>query len=465
MLKSLKLFILFWIVLLLATKVSARLDDLNLFYQGDDTQNSMVWPMLPNESLAELATKFYPNNKSMQRQFIVKTIRLNKDRQKSINPHTRSNALTAIVIPNLQALSVSTGVIKRSGKAVDNRSLQLTHQIQSTAEKAKVSLQNIPARLVEEYEHLVARNTFLKEEIARLNNRLVFLQNKLGELRLVLDRTLSLPPKKTFKNLDTKNGSVEKRQHKLQDKPVQDKPVQDKPVEVELATTTSFFDLTNKLLWLSILGFGLLLVLGSFLYKKYRERKYLQLVNAISKQKQATTFNALETNDHLPEDVLLPSATLNKETVVEEHNDKAVLQEAKILVRRGLPDEAISHLKWAIRAKPKTSINFWLYLLDIFRQQNLKDDFEKFAFEMHQTFNVMTPLWEERSVAMVVPQSLEEFPYIMKLLTEKWPNEKITNYLHKLILDNRSGERSGFSQAVVEEILLLIDVLNVREAD
>lgn len=460
MLKSLKLFILFWIVLLLATKVSARLDDLNLFYQGDDTQNSMVWPMLPNESLAELATKFYPNNKSMQRQFIVKTIRLNKDRQTGINPHTRSNTLTAIVIPNLQTLSVSTGVIKRSSKAVDNSSLQLTHQIQSTADKANVGWQNIPARLVEEYEHLVARNTFLKEEIARLNNRLVFLQNKLGELRLVLDRTLSLPPKKTFKNLDPKKGSVEARQHQLQDK-----PAHDKPVKVEQATTTNFFDLTNKLLWLSILGFGLLLVLGSFLYKKYRERKYLQLVNAISKQKQATTFNTVETNDHLPEDVLLPSATLNKETVVEEHNDKAVLQEAKILVQRGLPDEAIGHLKWAIRAKPKTSINFWLYLLDIFRQQNLKDDFEKFAFEMHQTFNVMTPLWEERSVAMVVPQSLEEFPYIMKLLTEKWPNEKITSYLHKLISDNRSGERSGFSQAVVEEILLLIDVLNVREAD
>lgn len=455
MLKLLKLFLLCWIVLLSTTKANAGLDNLNLLYQGEDTQDSMVWPMLPNESLAELAAKFYPNNKHMQRQFIAKTKLLNKDNQISVDPNARSNALNAIVIPNLQTFSVSAGIIKRSRKTIDNSAaLQLTHNIQSTAEKAKASLQNIPARLVEEYEYLVARNTFLKEEIAKLNNRLIFLQNKLGELKLVLDKTLSLPPKKTFKNLNTDKVQAENKQTQLQDK----------PVTVKQVSTINFLHLSNKFLWLSVLAVGLLLVLNSYLYKKYRERKYLQLVNAISKQRQATTFNTVDANDGLPEDVLMPSATLNKETVVEEHNDKAVLQEAKTLMRKGLPDEAIGHLKWAIRAKPRASINFWLYLLDIFRQQNLKDEFEKFAFEMHQMFNVMTPLWEERSVAMVVPQSLEEFPYIMKLLTEKWPNEKITNYLHKLISDNRSGERSGFSQSVVEEILLLIDVLNIREA-
>ena len=69
------------------------------------------------------------------------------------------------------------------------------------------------------------------------------------------------------------------------------------------------------------------------------------------------------------------------------------------------------------------------------------------------------------SGAMVVPQSLEEFPYIRKLLTDKWPNPKLNNYLQKLVSDNRSGERSGFSKPVIEEILLLIDVLEVRTPD
>jgi hypothetical protein len=455
--KPLKLLLLFWVALLLATTVSAGIDDLKLIHPEKDTQDSMVWPMLPNESLAELATKFYPNNPRMQQTFIAKTRKLNQEKQVAVNPNQPSETLTAIVIPNLQTLAASTGTIKRSGNVASEKPLQLTHNIESIPEKVKVNLENIPTRLIEEYENLIARNTFLKEEIERLNQRLVFLQNKLGELKLVLDKTLSLPPQKRFKNLTENNTQVAKPQAKTPNQPL--------TMPAEKAAPTIFFDLTNKFLWLSILGFGLLLALSSLLYKQYRDRKYLQLVNAISKQKHETVFNVTDAEVSLPEDVLLASTPLNKETTVEEHNDKSVLQEAKTLMRKGLPDEAIGHLKWAIRAKPRASINFWLYLLAIFRQQNLKDDFEKFAFEMHQTFNVMTPLWEERSVAMVVPQSLEDFPYIMKLLTEKWPNEKITNYLHKLISDNRSGERSGFSQAVVEEILLLIDVLNTREPD
>jgi hypothetical protein len=457
MIKPLKFLLLFWIALLLATTVSAGIDDLKLIHPEKDTQDSMVWPMLPNESLAELATKFYPNNRHMQQTFIAKTQKLNQEKQLAIDPNQPIHRLTAIVIPNLQSLSASAGTIKKSGNVASEKPLQLTHNIESKAEKVKVSLENIPTRLVEEYEYLIARNTFLKEEIEKLNQRLVFLQNKLGELKLVLDKTLSLPPQKKFKNLTENNAQVAKLQAKA--------PNQSVTTPVEKVAPPIFFDLTNKFLWLSILGFGLLLALSSILYKQYRERKYLQLVNAISKQKDETVFNVRDAEVSLTEDVLLGSSSLNKETTVEEHNDKTVLQEAKILMRKGLPDEAIGHLKWAIRAKPRSSINFWLYLLSIFRQQNLKDDFEKFAFEMHQTFNVMTPLWEERSVALVVPQSLEDFPYIMKLLTEKWPNEKITNYLHKLISDNRSGERSGFSQSVVEEILLLIDVLNTREPD
>jgi len=106
-----------------------------------------------------------------------------------------------------------------------------------------------------------------------------------------------------------------------------------------------------------------------------------------------------------------------------------------------------------------------MYLLELLRQQNAKDDYEKFALEMHQNFNVMTPPWVQREVQMVVPQSLEEFPNIMKLLTDKWPNAKLNNYLKKLISVIRSVERAGFSPTVIEEILLLSDILEVRERD
>lgn len=444
---------LFCSALLLATTVSAALDDLNLYNQ-EDTQDSMAWPMLPNESLSDLAAKFYPNNKVMQRKFIEKTKQLNKDNKLALNPRVQDAKLTAIVIPNLESLSVNAGVIKRAKK----KDLRLSYNIKSTTEKAKETFKNIPARLMREYEELVVRNTFLKEEIAKLNQRLIFLQNKLGELKLVLDRTLTLPaPKKALKNLDAEKVVAPKPIAKPANKTVE--PASKPAPEVK----TSFFDLSNIFLWITLLVLGLLVLLISYAYKQYKERKYRQLVDSISQQNQARTFSMVESNDSLEQGELNTETTIDKDTLVEEQDGDSIVHEAKMLAAQNSADEAIEHLKWAIKAKPKVGINVWLFLLELLRKENLKDAFEKFAYQMHQNFNVMTPLWEERAVAMVVAESLEEFPYIVKFLTDKWPDQKMIPYLEKLINDNRNGERSGFSKAVIDEILLLIVVLKARE--
>ncbi|MEE9330917.1 MAG: hypothetical protein V3U89_01680 [Methylophilaceae bacterium] len=445
--------LMFLLALLLANTVRANLDDLNLLHQTADTQESMIWPMLPNESLAQLAAKFYPKNKSMQRKFIRKTKRLNKA---SLSANSRYKKLTAITIPNLQSLSVQTGVIKRAR----NKPFRLSYNIKSKAEKVELTIRSIPERLVKQYEQLIARNSFLKVEIAKLHKRLVFLENKLGQLKLIFDRSLTLPPKKKLKNLDIDIDLVKKKQTQLKSKPEIYVPINNKVRE------SSFINLSNKLLWLGLFLFGLLMVGGSYLINKYRERKYAKLVSVISRQNPVKSFHVAEAETTLKDETLLqPTATLDTETTVQEHTGQSILQEAKTMMRKGSPEDAIAHLKWAIGAKPKTAINYWLYLLDIFRQQNLKDEFEKLALEMHQQFNMMTPLWEKREVAIVVSQTLEEFPYIVKFLTEKWPSKKLIKYLEKLISDNRSGERTGFSLSVVEEVLLLINVLELREED
>lgn len=452
MIKKLQLSLLFVTALLLASNVYADLENLVPLDQIEDSQDTILWPLLPNESLADLAAKFYPKNVVMQSRFIRKTQQLNK--QANLTANARNATLTTIIIPNLHSLSVTAGSIKRAPK-MNNGPLRLSYNVDSTLEKAKSAFQNIPDRLLNEYQKLLARNQFLKEEIAKLNERLVFLQNKLGDLKLILDKTLTLPTKKSFKNLNSDESQAEKAVNK---------PIHQK-VEVAIPTQAQaqaqFFDFTNKLLWVGILAVGFLLMLSSYLYKRYQEKKYLALVNAISKQNQATTFNIEPEEDY--QGVQMASTTLSKDTVVEEHDSQSVLQEAKILVAQNTTEEAIEHLKWSIKANPKTAINVWLYLLELFRKENLKDDFEKLAFQMHQNFNVMTPLWEDRLLPMVVAQSLEEFPYIIKFLTDKWPNEKIINYLERLISDNRNGERSGFSKAVIEEILVLIVVLKARQ--
>lgn len=471
--KKIKLLLMFLLALLLANTVSAALNDLNLLYQTSDTQDSMVWPMLPDESLAELAAKFYPHSKAMQRKFISKTKRLNTTK---LSASTRYKKVTAITIPNLDSLPAQAGVIKRAKK---KKSMRLSYNIEPEEAKSTFSIASIPERLIRQYEELLVRNEFLKVELDKLNNRLIFLEDKLGQLSLILDKTLSLPSTKKLKNLDTPQAVDSVTQAKPAKKPVA-VPTK-KQAATKKPTTKSaehknaggkskvqqkhYLDFSNKLLWLGLALFGLFIVLGSYLISKYREKKYTNLVRAISQQNPVATFSAVDKDISPAKDALLDVTTRGPNTVLEEHNDQSVLEEAKAMVKKGVPDEAIGHLKWAIRAKPKTAINAWLYLLALLRKQNLKDEFEKFALEMHQNFNVMTPLWEQREVAMIVPQSLEEFPYIIKLLTEKWPNKKIANYLNKLISDNRSGERTGFSQAVVEEVILLVGVLEVRRED
>lgn len=457
--KTFKLLVMLILALFLANSVSAKLDDLNLLHQPADTQDSMVWPVLPNESIGQLAARFYPNNKIMQRKFIQKTKRLNKGK---LNANAKYKKLTAITIPNLESLSAQAGVIKRAKNKSGDKPLRLSYGIEAEAEEKAFTLSSIPERLVNQYKNLLERNTFLKTEIKKLNQRLVFLESKLGQLKLIFDKSLTLPqqPKKKLKNLNAKKVPAKPLQIESQNKPTMSSSPTDNIIQ-----ENSFLDVSNKWLWVGLFLFGLLVVLASTLISKFRERKYTRLVNAVSQQNPVTSFNPIEAGTTSKEDALFQSSSLNKDTVVEEPSDKSVLQEAKALTAQGLPEEAGEHLKWAIRANPKTAIGTWLYLLEILRLQNLKDDYEKFALEMHQNFNVMTPPWVQREVQMVVPQSLEEFPNIIKLLTDKWPNEKIAHYLNKLVLDNRSGERVGFSPAVIEEILLLSDVLAVREPD
>ena len=443
--------------LLTVTTAFAKLDDLNLYQQVEDTRESMIWPLLPNESLDELAAKFYPNNPVMQRKFIAKTNQLNKDKLEIKSPQKRNAAITSIVIPNLKSLSAAAGSIKRRKQKSINEELRLSYDMESTSENAMDIFKNIPARLMREYEELVIKNTFLKEEIAKLNKRLVFLQAKLGELKLVMDRTLSTPaPKKAIKNLNPQKQTPVKQKP---DVVINSTPSTPSTTENQSNAINSFFDLSNYFLWIAILALGLLFILISYLYKKYKDRKYRSLVDSISRQNKARTFSFDDPEDSMESNNF---PTTNKK-IIEEEDTEEIIKEAKKFVAQNEIADAIEHLKWAIKAKEKIGINVWLLLLKLLRQSQLKDEFETIALQMHQHFNVMTPLWTERAAPMVVPQSLEDFPYIIKFLTDKWPNEKIIHYLEKLISDNRSGERSGFSQPIVEEILLLIVVLKARQ--
>lgn len=148
-----------------------------------------------------------------------------------------------------------------------------------------------------------------------------------------------------------------------------------------------------------------------------------------------------------------------------------VLEQAKIYVNINRQREAIMLLKSQIQSTPKTSLHHWLALLDIYRQTNQKEEFLDYARQLHQTFNVMLPTWDNSPLPMVVATSLEEFPHVMEHIIELWTycdmdEEKTAEtkaYLDTLLTDNRDSERAGFGLEVLQEIMLLRDLLDMRE--
>ena len=425
--------------LLLSTSLavaSASAEDVLVLDDGAAGKNSMTWPMLPGESLNELAAKFYPKNKVMQRLFTAKTLGLNAETLPNLSDNADFSVPTAIVIPTLKSLSYGA----QGHNVAQNKSGRSSLQMSSNMTEA---VQRVPKSLLDEYEYLVTRNTFLKEELAKLNEKLVFLQNKLSDLKLILDKTMALPPKKVLKNLDTKIVKADTKAYSA-------------PVTV--------MNLINKDALLAALGLALVAGLSVYLYKTSRKNARRKS-SASAIQLQAGSASDGEWKQGQQQSINTKiGAPLNADTQVDDLNERSILDEAKFLMGKNQPAEAVEHIKWAIRAQPKVSINLWLYLLEIFKQTNQKEQFESFAKVLHQTFNVMTPAWEDKEVALIVAQSIEEFPHIVEKLTEMWPNETAIAYMQGLIIDNRNGERGGFGKAVIDEIVQLMAVLDARKA-
>ena len=144
---------------------------------------------------------------------------------------------------------------------------------------------------------------------------------------------------------------------------------------------------------------------------------------------------------------------------------------AKIFLAIQREDEAIKLLKAQISAAPKATLQHWLLLLDIYSKTNQKAEFMQYAKLLHENFNVMMPSWDSSTLPSAINSSLEAFAHISTKMTQLWANcekeaQKISqtkSYLDELLLDNRNNERSGFSFEVFKEIILLRDMLDVRE--
>ncbi len=76
----------------------------------------MTWPLLPGESLNDVARLFYPKNKAMQHKFVFKTLRLSAAVRLNLKPSERFETPVSLIIPTLKSLSVRTHLIKSGQK-------------------------------------------------------------------------------------------------------------------------------------------------------------------------------------------------------------------------------------------------------------------------------------------------------------------------------------------------------------
>lgn len=408
-----------------------------------EDKDSMAWPMLPNESLRDLAQLFYPRQAGMQQLFVQKALRLNAKEYPGLSADDRFAALTPLRVPTLKSFAHARPIHKK----LPAERLKMSYGIQSLQSKAM-------SGLLEQYQYLLSRNGFLKEEITKLNQQLARLQQKLQDLKRLFDNALQRAQPERNQPAETA---------KIDAPP----SVSTQTVPAANQAPTMFWQNYLHSLWMpALLGFTLSVLTGLWFLKKSRRRSNeASLVQADSVEAGEMVSDSVWIDGGLPDlgqDVLQDTGAEMK-GINHDADAQEVLEEARLLASVSRYEEAIAHLKTHIDARPKLSIRPWLYLLEIFKQLGMKKDFEHYAESIHQTFNIITPLWEQHEVALVVPETLEDFPHIIEKLYNVWPDDEARLYLQNLINDNRNGERGGFGQAVLDEILTLIGVLDVRK--
>jgi len=150
-------------------------------FDGDDilaqTPDTITWPMLPGESLNQLAALFYPGNKSMQRRFVAKTQELSRTLNPALNANTVFSQPGMLIIPELKAFSRHAPPFNARRSKSAAKDMRMSYQI------ADVSKAIVTPEIHAQYEELSQHNFTLKQELESLNLRLSSLQSTLDRLQ------------------------------------------------------------------------------------------------------------------------------------------------------------------------------------------------------------------------------------------------------------------------------------------
>lgn len=141
-------------------------------------------------------------------------------------------------------------------------------------------------------------------------------------------------------------------------------------------------------------------------------------------------------------------------------NADPAIELADIMISMGLTHGAAQTLSEEVHEHPKLALYHWLKLLEIYRQSDMREDFDKAASDLRRYFNVEAQAWDAAGSAL----SIEDYPHLAEALQALWPWQECAAFLSRLLEDNRGGTRAGFPQSVAEEILLLRQMLDFSVA-
>ena len=423
--------------------------------------------MLPGDSVNQLAALFYPGNKRMQTRFVAQTLQLNRELNPSLKPASIIGEPRTLIIPDLKTLSRQAGPFKSPNRRINKAASKLrTHR---QPEQAATS--EITPELQAAYEDLRTRDVASKLQLEQIDRRLADLQATVQQMKsaesVIAQQSLPASAKAIAPSVVSTAKIIRP-----------DGPAQRISSVVSTPAESS---------WRQLLVAGLILLLA-----------VIAVVAARAWLRRQMAKNTQDKIDQHVKDIrkhvfhqmqaALPNtpAVMNSVTpnVLSIEEIKSVMEEAKIFVSMGRIYKAKALLTRYIEELPKAALAPWLFLMDIYRGLNQKNEFVALAKRFHETFNAMTPQWETKG-RRATDDSLERFGHIVSKLEIAWRAGETRNflenllgdildderigfteakkYLETLLNDNRDGERTGFSLEVLQEITLLLEVLEIRD--
>jgi hypothetical protein len=424
--------------------------------EAGDGAERLEWPMLPGDSLSRLARLFYPQNPGMQRRFIAAVMRDNPAVFQDFDAGRPFAQETLIRLPDLKHLSQQPALTRperhshrqdmrpgASGASPAPGNSNVQAETSSAAADVVNAGNTAPASDAEAgVEALIARNRALKAEQERLDVRIAELEAAISRMR----EDLAREQPRSIRRLE----------------PVASSPAA--PAVPPVAEEGNALLTLSPFHLLSVLA--ILLAGGAIVWLRRRNLPGVATGWTLPSWPFARRKTGLQPGpgSFATQTQQLPDALFHHdEGTILVDEIESVVDEARVFVDLGRSKRAINMLEEYIAQHPHASAHPWLYLMELYRDTERREDFSALAERFHLAFNVVTPQWESADHAAARPRSLTDFPHILSRLAGGWGTLDAKNFLTRLLHDNRGGARQGFSIEVLQEIMLLLPILEMRD--